>query len=161
MSPPAATHLAIVPPPEVPESAGTALRVAFATGDRKHVDQHFGSAEGFSVYLVTASGHAFAEAVRFAAAEEDGNEDKLAERIAALEDCAAVYVQAVGSSAIQRLLAVGVQPLKVMPGLPIADAIAGLRKEIAAMSAPWIVRALKVRKDPSRFEAMTAEEWDE
>jgi len=156
-----ASRLAVVPPPSVPERAGTALRVAFATGDRRHVDQHFGSAEGFSIYLVTAEGHAFAEALRFAAAEEDGNEDKLAERIEALSGCAAVYVQAVGSSAIQRLLAVGVQPLKVMPGLPIADALAGLRKEIAAMSAPWIVRALKVRKDPSRFEAMTAEEWDE
>ncbi len=81
--------------------------------------------------------------------------------MAALEGCAAVYVQAVGGSAIHRLLSAGVQPVKVAPGLPIADALADLKREIALAAAPWIARALKVRKDPSRFDAMLAEEWDE
>ncbi len=153
------TRLAVVPAPEVAEVRG--LRVAFATGDRRHVDQHFGSTESFAIYTVGADGHALAEAVRFSSAEHDGNEDKLVDRMAALEGCAAVYVQAVGSSAIQRLLSMGVQPIKVQPGTPIADAIKALKPEIAAATTPWIARALKVRKDPSRFEAMTAEDWDE
>ncbi|MBN2751545.1 MAG: hypothetical protein JXQ84_02440 [Rhodospirillaceae bacterium] len=155
------TRLAIVPSPDVSEAAGNALRVAFATGDRRRIDQHFGSTDGFLMYLVTAEGHALAEAVRFSATDQDGKEDKLAERIAALDGCAAVYVQAVGSSAIQRLLANGVQPIKVPPGLPVAKALTDLKKEIADSRTPWIVRALKVRKDPSRFKSMTMEEWDE
>lgn len=155
------TRLAIVPRPEAEDLGLPTLKIAFATGDRRHVDQHFGSAESFVMYAVGANGHTFAEAVRFASALQDGNEDKLAERIDALEGCAAVYVQAVGSSAIQRLLGIGVQPIKVMPGTPIADALKAVKHEIAAATTPWIARALRIHKDPSRFEAMSAEDWDE
>jgi nitrogen fixation protein NifX len=151
------TRLAVVP---AAEPAG-AIRVAFASGDRRHVDQHFGSAVGFCIYAVSAEAHECVAAVRFPPAAEDGDEDKLAGRMAALAGCAAVYVQAVGSSAIHRLLSAGVQPVKVPPGLPIAEALSDLKREIALAAAPWIARALKVRKDPSRFDAMLAEEWDE
>lgn len=155
------TRFAVVPQPEAPPLGVAVLRVAFATGDRRHVDQHFGSAEGFAIYAVGAEGHSFAEAVRFPPATHDGDEDKLAERLDALAGCAAVYVQAVGSSAIQRLLGLGVQPVKVPPGTPIAAALKALKPEIAAAAAPWIARALKLRKDPSRFQAMGAEDWHE
>lgn len=137
------------------------LRIAFATADRRHVDQHFGSAESFAMYDVGVDGHAFVAVVRFPAAAHDGNEDKLGDRVDALAGCAAVYVQAVGSSAIQRLIGAGVQPVKVMPGTPIAAVLKLLKPEIAAAAAPWIARALRMVKDPSRFEAMGAEDWDE
>lgn len=155
------TRLAVVPRSEADDLGRPTLKIAFATADRRHVDQHFGSAESFVVYAVGANGHALAEAVRFGAAPQDGNEDKLADRMAALEGCAAVYVQAVGSSAIQRLVSIGVQPVKVMPGTPIADALKAVKHEIAAPTTPWIARALRIHKDPSRFEAMSAEDWDE
>jgi len=142
---------------EAPQS----LRVAFATGDRRHVDQHFGSAAGFLVYRASARGHDFVEAIRFDPAAEDGGEDKLNERIAALEGCAAVYVEAVGSSAIRRLFAAGVQPVKVDPGLPIAEALAALEGEIREPAALWIARALSGRRDPSRFKALGGEAWDD
>lgn len=154
-------RLALVPPPEAPTPDAGVLRVAFATADRRHVDQHFGSAAGFAIYAVGPEGHSFAEAVRFAPAAQDGDEDKLAERMDALAGCAAVYVQAVGSSAIHRLLGIGVQPVKVPPGTPIVEALKALRPEIVAAATPWIARALKLRKDPSRFQAMGAEEWHE
>lgn len=156
------TRFAVVPKPEAqPNPDARMLRVAFATGDRRHVDQHFGSAEGFAIYVVGPEGHSLAEAVRFAPAAQDGDEDKLGERMDALEGCAAVYVQAVGSSAIHRLLGLGVQPIKVPPGTPIAEALKSLRPEIAAATTPWIARAFKLRKDPSRFQAMCAEDWNE
>lgn len=155
------TRLALVQPEGPPRLGGEVLRIAFATGDRRHVDQHFGSTEGFAIYAVGSQGHALAEAVRFPPAAHDGNEDKLADRMAVLEGCAAVYVQAVGSSAIQRLLSIGVQPVKVLPGTPIAEALKALKPEIAAAATPWIARALKLRKDPSRFQAMGAEDWHE
>ena len=86
-----------------------ALKVAFATTDQVHVDQHFGSAVRFAVYHVTMDEARIAEAIAFEAASHDGNEDKLAARIAALGGCAAVYCQAVGASAIAQLKKVGVQ----------------------------------------------------
>ena len=155
------TRLAIVRQQETEDLGVPTLKIAFATADRRHVDQHFGSADSFVVYAVGASGHVFAEAVRFVTAAQDGNEDKLTDRMEALDGCAAVYVQAVGSSAIQRLLAMGVQPIKVMPGTPIAEALKAVKHEIAAATTPWIARALRIHKDPSRFEAMSAEDWDE
>lgn len=154
-------RLSVVSPRAEAAARGDAMRIAFATTDLKHIDQHFGSTEAFALFAVTAESHEFLEAIRFAGAAQDGNEDKLVERMNALAGCAAVYVQAVGSSAIQRLLSSGVQPVKIAPGTPIAEALAALKLEIQVGTTPWIARALSMRKDPSRFAAMSAEEWDE
>jgi nitrogen fixation protein NifX len=139
----------------------TALPVAFATSDQKHIDQHFGSTAGFAIYLVTEEECRLKEAVAFDAARQDGNEDKLEVRIAALKDCAAVYCQAVGGSAIARLKQAGVQPVKVAPGLEIKAQLAALRKELRDGPAYWIVQALKGEKDAGRFDEMDGEGWSE
>jgi len=165
----AALRLSIVGQELEAEPVEGSMKIAFASGDRKTVDQHFGSAVCFMMYQVSATGHEFVEAVRFPEEKHDGNEDKLTERIEALDGCAAVYVQAVGSSAIRRLLAMGVQPLKVRANMPIDEAMSGLKSEIAAQNTPWINRCVATcvaetpdsGKDPSRFDAMSTEEWDE
>jgi len=156
-----ALRLAVVPTVEDVDRFQGGLKIAVATSDRQHVDQHFGSTVCFAMYRMDAESHRFVEAVRFPPEDHDGNEDKLQERIDALKDCAAVYVQAVGSSAIRRLLAMGVQPLKVTPGQAISSTLDNLKTEISAGTTPWIARALHSGKDPSRFEAMSVEDWDE
>lgn len=141
----------------------TAVRVAFATSDMRHVDQHFGAAESFAIYAVNPKQASLVEATQFGTLSMDGNEDKLAAKIAALTGCIAIYCQAVGASAINQLLAQGIQPVKVGPGTPVAELISALQDELRAGPSAWLARAIENQqpKDGRRFDAMEAEGWGE
>ena len=71
----------------------TALKIAFATTDMKHVDQHFGAARGFAIYAVDPEQFRFVEANEFGELQMDGNEDKLATKIEALAEELGVRTQ--------------------------------------------------------------------
>lgn len=139
------------------------VKVAFASSDRQHVDQHFGAAQAFAVYSVDPQSSVLSEVAEFLESAMDGNEGKLAAKIALLRDCVAVYCQAVGASAIQQLLAQGIQPVKVTEGMPIDALIAMLQEELRAGPTGWLAKAMQRqrRNDSSRFAAMEAEGWQE
>ncbi len=141
----------------------TSLRVAFATTDMKHVNQHFGSAQSFAIYQVNPERADMLEAAEFGKLDQDGNEDKLAAKITMLQGCAAVYCQAAGSSAVQQLLAVGVQPVKVSEGSSIPALIDALQEEMRSGPSSWLARAIQRQQGPDmgRFDEMEAEGWDE
>jgi nitrogen fixation protein NifX len=138
-----------------------AIKVAFASSDMRHVDQHFGSAKTFVMYEVDLEKFTLSDAVEFGELSQDGNEDKLEAKIEALAPCAAVYVQAIGGSAISKLARVGVQPMKVAPGTPIVDLVTGLQTELCEGPSVWLARALRSQQDATRFDSMEAEGWDE
>ena len=141
----------------------TALKVAFATTDMTTVNQHFGSAKSFAVYAVDMDNAEMLEAAQFGELAQDGNEDKLLVKIKLLEDCAAVYSQAIGASAIKQLVANGIQPIKVHGGSRIDDLISDLQKELKAGPSNWLAKAINKMKtpDPERFEQMDDEGWEE
>lgn len=141
----------------------TALKVAFATSDMKHVDQHFGAAQAFAIYAVDMDNYSFVEASEFGRLQMDGNEDKLAAKISVLSGCIAVYTQAVGASAIGQLKAAGVQPMKVNPGTEIKDLLGALQDELRLGPSAWLAKAIADSQptDPYRFDAMEAEGWEE
>ena len=143
------------------ESADTTLKVAFASRDRRHVDQHFGAAEAFAIYAVGADCAALLEVVQFIEAPQDGNEGKLAAKIGLLEDCKAVYCEAVGASAIRQLLAQGIQPVKVPEGTRIDALVAKLQQAWREGPTGWLAKALRGHGDETRFAAMAAEGWRE
>lgn len=141
----------------------TAIKVAFATSDMVHVNQHFGSAKSFAVYAVDPERAEMLEAAQFGELAQDGNEDKLSVKIQLLEGCAAVYCQAVGASAIKQIVAQGIQPIKVHEGSPIKDLVEDLQNEMKAGPSSWLAKAINQHKgpDPKRFDAMEEEGWDE
>ncbi|MBT3093394.1 MAG: NifB/NifX family molybdenum-iron cluster-binding protein [Candidatus Thiodiazotropha taylori] len=141
----------------------TALKVAFATSDMKHVDQHFGAAQSFAIYAVDQEKVCFVEANEFGVLAMDGNEDKLAAKIAALDGCIAVYSQAVGASAIQQLKAQGIQPVKVSPGSEIRELLENLQEELRQGPGSWLAKAIAstMPVDPARFDKMEEEGWEE
>lgn len=141
----------------------TALKVAFATTDMEYVNQHFGSARSFAVYAVNIDDAELLEAAQFGELAQDGNEDKLSVKIQLLEGCAAVYCQAVGASAVNQLLNHGIQPVKVHEGSRIKDLISDLQSELKAGPSSWLAKAINRNKgpDPSRFDAMEQEGWEE
>lgn len=141
----------------------TALKVAFATSDMKHVDQHFGAAQSFAIYAVDQGKACLLEANQFGELAMDGNEDKLAAKINVLDGCIAVYSQAVGASAIGQLKAKGIQPVKVSPGAAITDLLTSLQEELVQGPSSWLARAIQdnMPVDPARFDEMESEGWEE
>jgi nitrogen fixation protein NifX len=141
----------------------TAIKVAFATSDMKHVDQHFGAAQAFAIYAVDRDTTNFVEAMEFGRLDMDGNEAKLGAKIAVLEGCIAVYSQAIGASAINQLKAKGIQPVKVAPDSSIAQLLTSLQQELREGPSSWLARAItdNLPADPERFDRMEAEGWSE
>jgi len=141
----------------------TSIKVAFATNDRKRVNQHFGAAEGFAVYRVSPSGYELLEVAQFGRLDMDGNEDKLGAKIEALSGCIAVYSQAIGASAIGKLRAQGIQPIKVAPETIVSSLLHALKRELRDGPSAWLKRAIEQQspRSESRFDAMAAEAWEE
>lgn len=141
----------------------TAIKVAFATTDMVHVNQHFGSAKSFAVYAVNPEQVELMEAAQFGELSQDGNEDKLSVKLQLLDGCAAVYCQAVGASAIKQIIAQGIQPIKVHEGSTIKDLLSDLQTEMKAGPSSWLAKAINQNKgpDPQRFDEMEQEGWDE
>lgn len=146
------------PEPGTPRES---LKVAFASRDRVHVDQHFGAAEGFVLYNVDSERARLAGVVEFAPQSMDGNENKLAEKIDALDGCAAVYCLAVGGSAVRQLLAAGIQPMRLAESETIDDLLHSIRDGVRRGGVSWIDKVVRRDADEQRFDRMAEEGWQE
>ncbi|MCG8608990.1 MAG: NifB/NifX family molybdenum-iron cluster-binding protein [Pseudomonadales bacterium] len=141
----------------------TSLKIAFASTDRVHVDQHFGSAKSFSIYAVNPDTHHLITVSEFGDLEQDGNEDKLLVKFQLLEGCAAVYCRACGASAVRQLMTIGIQPVKVSEGALIDDLIATIQQELKDGPSSWLAKAMTRNRpvDGGRFDDMEQEGWVE
>lgn len=149
-------HLRLV---KFTEAAEMKVKIAFATSDRKAVNQHFGAAEAFAIYELGEQGASLVEVAQFTETAMDGHEGKLAAKVLLLGDCAAVYCNAVGASAIQQLLAAGIQPMRVDEGAAIEELLCGLQKNLTHEPPLWLAKHLKKQSGGSHF--AEDEEWQE
>lgn len=133
------------------------MKVAFATQDQQRVDAHFGWAKHLAVYEITPAGYHFVQDFGFGEdLAEDGNEDKLAPKLAAIGDCAIVYVAAIGGSAAARVVASKIHPIKVNQPEPILDILDKLQGVLQGTPPPWLRKALQ--KDQPRAHDFEDEE---
>lgn len=135
------------------------VKIAFATSDRRAVNQHFGAAEAFAIYELDENSIRLVEVAEFIETAMDGHEGKLAAKIELLLDCAAVYCNAAGASAIQQLLAKGIQPMRVDEGSAIEVLLNRLQKNLVSDTPAWLAKHLKKQSDTSRF--ADDEAWQE
>lgn len=128
--------------------------MAFATQDLKRVDAHFGWAKNIAIYEVSPQGYHFLEAVQFGGElEEDGNEDKLTPKLAAIEDCAILYIAAIGASGAARVVAKKIHPVKVEDAKPITGILDQLVAVLNGTPPPWLRKALlKGQEKNTNFE---------
>jgi nitrogen fixation protein NifX len=149
-------HLRLV---ENTEEHAMNVKIAFATSDRRAVNQHFGAAESFAIYEVGENETRLIEVAEFIETAMDGHEGKLAAKVELLGDCAAVYCNAVGASAIQQLLAASIQPMRVDEGTLIEELLCGLQKNLVSDPPVWLAKHLKKQAGGGNFAA--DEEWQE
>ena len=124
------------------------MKVAFATEDLQHVDAHFGWAKNIAVYDVTPEDIHFVTRFEFTGSlQEDGNEDKLLPKLEAIEDCAILYVAAIGGSGAARVVARKIHPIKVAEPEAIDGILLRLQKVLSGTPPPWLRKALNKGKE--------------
>lgn len=139
------------------------IKVAFASTDRMRVNQHFGAAEGFVIYEVVPGKATLVGVGEFAEESMDGNENKLAAKVDFLAGCAAVYVLAIGASAIKRLTAKGIQPIRINEIDSVEDLLRDISTAMSEGGVAWIDRAIAAQAKSSgcnRFASMEKEGWE-
>ena len=144
------------------------MKIAFATSNRVSVDQHFGASTGFAIYGIDETRTRLIELVEFpeSPAGPDGgsSHNRLAEKIAALDGCAAVYCLAVGGGAVRQLLAKGIQPMRLDDAMPIDALLDELRRLAYVGGVAWIDRAVRRargRDGVERLAQLADEVWEE
>ena len=119
------------------------MKIAFATEDLKHIDAHFGWAKHIAVYDVTPDDIHFVTTHEFTGnLKEDGNEDKLGSKLDAIDDCAILYVAAIGGSGAARVVARKIHPIKVSEPEAIDDVLLRLQKVLCGTPPPWLRKAM-------------------
>ena len=141
-----------------------ALRVAFASMEGDIVDQHFGSAQAFYLYAITAGSADLVSVQEFGYEKKDGNEDKLKPKLTWLAGADVVYCGSIGGSATRQLISLGITPMQVTGGPDVDELVAALQAQLAGSPEPWLARILAERKrdrSDDRFSAMETEDWSE
>ncbi|MGK7926476.1 MAG: nitrogen fixation protein NifX [Spirulina sp.] len=130
------------------------MKIAFSTRDSVHINAHFGSAKKMDIYDVSKEGYNFLNTIEFGGnLKEDGNEDKLVPKIAALEGCTIVYVCAIGGSAASRLMKHQVTPLKVQnEDDEIQAVLEDLVKTLNGTPPPWLRKIIRQESKSFDFE---------
>ncbi|TKI03472.1 NifB/NifX family molybdenum-iron cluster-binding protein [Martelella alba] len=139
-------------------STGTwSMKVAFASSDYRHVDQHFGATPRLVIYGVRENEVTLLRVADFTV-QTGHQSEKLACRIKALEDCVTLYCVEVGETVFRELLQIGVRAVRV----PTDTAIVGLLQEIQRYWYDKEQRKSARRRDPQRFEQLMLEsEWQD
>lgn len=148
---PVSRHLSTI------SSAVWSMQVAFASSDYHHVDQHFGATPRLVVYGVKQDQVRLLKVVDFNVLHGH-QEEKLASRINALEECVTLYCVAIGDAVFRQLLQVGVRAVRVAPETSIAQ----LLQQIQLCWADNEQSSRRRQRDPNRFEHLLAEtEWQD
>lgn len=148
---PVSRHLSTI------SSAVWSMQVAFASSDYHHVDQHFGATPRLVVYGVKQDQVRLLKVVDFNV-QHGHQEEKLASRISALEECVTLYCVAIGDAVFRQLLQVGVRAVRVPPETSIAQ----LLQQIQLCWADSEQSTRRRQRDPDRFvHLLTETEWQD
>jgi len=117
------------------------MKVAFASTDKVHVDEHFGKAKEFYLWEIGPEKAEFTGVLQVDEGDGDAD-DRIEARSSALADCALVYVGQIGGPAAARLVAKKIHPLKSKEAEPIADLVEKLREVLQGNPPPWLRKAM-------------------
>ncbi len=132
---------------------GLAMKVAFASTDKVHINEHFGQAEAFYIWDVGPDEASFAGVVQVRDEAVAGHsDDKIEARCAGLADCALVYVAEIGGPAAARLVQKKIHPIKSKEQEPIAVVVKKLQEVLRDNPPPWLRKAMLKNERPGFVE---------
>lgn len=125
------------------------MKVAFASTDKIHINEHFGQAGEFCIWEIGPENAAFAGMLQVNdEAVEGHSDDKIEARSAALQDCALVYVAEIGGPAAARLVQKRIHPIKSRDREPIAVVVEKLQEVLRNNPPPWLRKAMLKNERP-------------
>lgn len=118
------------------------MKVAFASKDNIHINQHFGWCEMFYIYEILDDDYTLINEID-SSLKFDNEVEKLEYKISCLEDSDIVYVSQIGPKAATMVQASGIYPLKSShEGEKIEDIIIAIQKLIKGNTPLWLKRIL-------------------
>jgi len=115
------------------------MRVAFASAQGTHIDQHYGKAKSFFVWEVGPHDAAcVGRIVPPQSKEGDSLEDVLAARADSVADCNILYSLQIAGPAAAKLVNRRVHPMKAIGVTPIAETVARLQGVLRNHPPPWL-----------------------
>ena len=130
---------------------GIAMKVAFASSDKVNINEHFGMAPNFVIWEIEPDDARLAGVVQVAPTGDD-EDDKIAARLAALTDCAIVYVTQIGGPAAAKLVARKIHPMKTNSEVPVAEIVTRLQEVLRGNPPPWLRKAMSSQDAPGSFD---------
>ena len=146
-------RLALVQPPAADDEVR--LRVALATRDGRTMSGHFGSAQRFVIFEVSANARRFLETISFEdVSDESGShttqgDDRNAAKIAALSDVDVLVVQAIGGPVAARVIRAQIHPVKFSEPEPIEDILRRLSTMLLDSPPPWLRKVMQQKQTRS------------
>lgn len=120
---------------------GVNMKVAFTSTTGETIDRHFGMADSFHVWEITAEEARFVAKVAGVTAAGD-EEDRISARADAIADCAIVYTMQIGGPAAAKLVARRIHPMKTGTEVPVAEIVGKLQEVLKGDPPPWLRKAL-------------------
>ena len=135
------------------------LNIAFATSNEKELDQHFGSCKQISIYRLTPDGSEHLNTVAFLPSAEGHNQQKITERLGALNDCFAVYCLACGNPVRKQLLKQGTRVVIHSEAL-IEHILPQIQANWPGEIARRQEQQLSKKQDADYFSKLAESEWE-
>jgi nitrogen fixation protein NifX len=118
------------------------MKIAFASTDSIHVNQHFGWCEKFYIYDVDGDGYKFIKDVD-SSQKHDDEIDKLEYKIECLDNSDIVYTSQIGPKAANMVKLAGVFPMKATSeDEKIDEILSSMQKMINGNPPLWMKRIL-------------------
>lgn len=129
------------------------VRIAVTSNDGVNVDGHFGAAQEFMIFQVSADEIRLIDVRDTSIPTGLEVDDKNLYRAELIQDCQVLYIASVGGPAAAKIVKLGIHPIKLAAPEAIATVLEQLQSVLAGTPPPWLAKAMGIgAADRFRFE---------
>ncbi|SDY24322.1 nitrogen fixation protein NifX [Evansella caseinilytica] len=127
------------------------MKVAFASNDGVYINTHFGLANSFEIYDISAEKYHNA-GPRFVMNRDDqGEGGRLEERVNSVADCTLLFITQIGPAAAARVTRSNIMPIKVDEDTRIVDQLERLQQLLKKKPPMWLAKAMNEKMKNGDF----------
>lgn len=135
------------------------INIAFATSNGNELNEHFGSCMQLCIYNLTPTSNEHLTTVFFTPSDEGHNSQKIAERLATLTGCFAVYCLACGNPVRKQLLTQGTRVI-IHPAELIHHLLTQIQSNWPGKIAQRQTRQRNRKQHHDYFTDLSDSEWE-
>jgi nitrogen fixation protein NifX len=117
------------------------MKVAFASKDGVHINEHFGWAKQFVLYEVDENCTTFLKTIT-CDGEIESEKEKLSAKIEAIREADIMYCSQIGPTASKMVLAGKIHPVRACEEETVEEAMHKLQQLITSQTPMWLLRVM-------------------